>query len=264
MSRQRRRRGKLRRGRSLASQAQAKPPFPVSLLFNVRAFYVVALVVMVTGVAAGAIMSGNIGGGSSSTPTATPSAAETGTPVPPDDETIQVKTYDAEPELTIDSSKQYFATIETEKGDIRIELFADKAPRAVNSLVFLAGEGFYDGLAFFRVVPDFVAQAGDPRCRVEPGITCTGDAGPGYTLPLEENDLTHEAGAVAMAAAGEEINGSQFYVTLIDASYLDGRDSVFGKVVEGMDVLESLTAAEMYRPNSPTGDEIASITIEEA
>jgi cyclophilin family peptidyl-prolyl cis-trans isomerase len=263
VSRQRRRRGRLRRGPSLASQAQAKPPFPVSLLFNVRAFYIVALVIMVTAVAAGAIMSQySRGGGSAPTPTPVPTE-EGEDEIPPEDEPVQVSTYDAEPEMTIDPSKQYVAVIETEQGEIRIELFPDKAPQAVNSLVFLARDGFYDGLAFFRVIPGFVAQVGDPTCRQEPGVTCTGTGGPGYTLPLEENDLTHEAGAVAMGAAGGEISGSQFYIAYGDESYLDGRDTVIGKVAEGMDVVESLTEVEMHKPNSPAGDQIISISIEE-
>ena len=153
MGRERRRRGRLRRGPSLASEAKAKPPFPVSLLFNVRAFYIVALVIMVTAVAAGAIMSGNIGNTSTTTaPAATPVPDET--EAPPEAEPREVKTYDAEPELTIDPADEYAAVIRTEKGLIRIELFADKAPRTVNNFVFLARDGFYNDLTFHFVRPE--------------------------------------------------------------------------------------------------------------
>lgn len=267
MSRQRRRRGRLRRGPSLASQAQAKPPFPVSLLFNVRAFYIIALVVMVTAVAAGAIMSQNIrrGGTGTQAPTATPAEDETETGIPPEGEPREVKTYDAEPEMTIDPGKQYLAVIRTEKGPIRIELFPDKAPQTVNNFVFLAREGFYDGLTFFFVRPDLVAQAGDPTCTADPGVTCIGDYGPGYTLSAETNEEGHVVGTVAMAedTRTRNVHGSQFFIPLRDMPELDGRNIVFGRVIEGMDVVESLTPREWDDASAPPGDKILWVTIEE-
>ncbi|MDP2948956.1 MAG: peptidylprolyl isomerase [Chloroflexota bacterium] len=167
--------------------------------------------------------------------------------------------------MTIDSSKQYSVVIKTDKGDIRLQLFADQAPRAVNNFVFLAKDGFYDGLTFYSVLPGFVAQAGDPTCTESVEVTCTRSGGPGYFLPREGNDLQHDAGVVAMAAppGGEDINGSQFYVTYTPQLHLDGRDTVFGKVVEGTDVLESLTSRDARDPSAPPGDKILSVSIEE-
>lgn len=213
-------------------------------------------------------MSGTMrGGGSRAQATLTPTPAATGQAQEPtpEAEPYQAKTYSGPPEMTIDTSKQYFAVIETEKGDIRLELFADQAPQTVNNFVFLARDGFYDGLTFYRVMEGFVAQAGDPTCRGTAEVTCTGTGGPGYQLPKEENGLSHDAGAVAMAApqAGEELSGSQFYITYTSEPSLDGRDTVFGRVDQGMDVAESLTPRNPRDPNAPPGDKILSVTVEE-
>jgi cyclophilin family peptidyl-prolyl cis-trans isomerase len=222
----------------------------------------VALVIMVVSVAGGAFAANQTRKTSSATATPPPAEA-TETPVP--GEGRQGKKYDAEPEMTIDTAKKYTAVIKTDKGDIRLELFASEAPHAVNNFVFLARDGFFDGLTFFRVVPGFVAQAGDPTCTTDPTITCTGSGGPGYILTREDNGETHDAGVVAMAApqGGEEVSGSQFYITYAAEEYLDGRDTVFGKVVEGQDVLDSLVTTDPTVPGAPTGDKIDSITIEE-
>lgn len=162
--------------------------------------------------------------------------------------------YDAPPPMIIDTEKTYYATIETEKGDIRLLLFDDEAPMTVNNFVFLAREGFYDGCAFHRVIPGFVAQAGDP--------TGTGSGGPGYTFPDEFSpSLSHDsAGILSMANAGPDTNGSQFFITYAPQPHLDGRHSVFGKAIEGMEVLLSLTPRD---PDAPPGDEILTIVIEE-
>jgi len=233
-------------------------------LFEVKLFYWVALVIMVVSVAAGAFAANQTtNNNDSNTPTPTPAA---GTETPVESEGRQVKTYDAEPQVSIDTAKKYTATIEIEgKGDIRLELFASEAPRAVNNFVFLARDGFYDGLTFFRVVPGFVAQAGDPTCTTDPAVTCTGSGGPGYFLTREDSGELHEAGVLAMGApqGGEEISGSQFYITYAAQSHLDGRDTVFGRVVEGQDVLDSLTPRDPNDPAAQIGDEIVSITIEE-
>ena len=218
---------------------------------------------MVVSVAAGAFAANQTTNNSSTT--ATPPPAEA-TETPVEGEGRQVKTYDAEPQVSIDTAKKYTATIEIEgKGDIRLELFASEAPRAVNNFVFLARDGFYDGLSFFRVVPGFVAQAGDPTCTSDPAVTCMGSSGPGYFLTREDSGQVHEAGVLAMGApqGGEEISGSQFYITYAAQSHLDGRDTVFGRVVEGQDVLDSLAARDPNDPAAQTGDEIVSITIEE-
>ncbi len=161
------------------------------------------------------------------------------------------------PEMRLEPDKQYFATIETEKGDITIELFADKAPLAVNNFIFLAQEGWYDGVTFHRVIPGFMAQAGDP--------TGSGLGGPGYAFVNETNpDLRFDAaGVVAMANAGPDTNGSQFFITYGPQSHLDGNYTIFGKVISGMDVLESLNPRDpQQNPNQPPGDAILTVTIE--
>jgi cyclophilin family peptidyl-prolyl cis-trans isomerase len=168
------------------------------------------------------------------------------------EEPAAVKTYEAPPPMTIDPEKSYTAVIKTEKGDIRIELFAADAPQTVNNFVFLARDGFYDGVTFHRVIPDFMAQAGDP--------TGTGAGGPGYTIPDEFSERTHEAGVISMANTGEpNSGGSQFFITYTPQHHLDGHHSVFGRVVEGMEVVEAITPRES--PNEPPGDRILTIEI---
>ncbi len=162
------------------------------------------------------------------------------------------------PEMTIDPAKQYFATIQTEKGDIVVQLYADKSPLAVNNFIFLAKQGWYDGVTFHRVIPGFVAQAGDP--------TGTGLGGPGYAFANEtDNGLRFDdAGIVGMANAGPNTNGSQFFITYAPQPQLDGGYTVFGKVISGMDVVEALTPRDpAQNPNLPPGDRILDIVIEE-
>ena len=164
--------------------------------------------------------------------------------------------YTEPPPMTIDPAKQYIATIETEKGDIVVELFADKAPNTVNNFVFLAREGFYDNTTFHRVIADFMAQAGDP--------TGTGMGGSGYQFADEFHpDLTHDGpGILSMANSGANTNGSQFFITFVETPWLDGMHSVFGKVIEGMDVLFSISLRDPQTAVEP-GDLIKTITIEE-
>ena len=165
------------------------------------------------------------------------------------------KTYSAPPPMTIDTSKQYIATMETEKGNLVLELFASDVPTTVNNFVFLAREGFYDGTTFHRVILDFMAQGGDP--------TGTGGGGPGYAFPDEFSQHTHVAGALSMANAGPDTNGSQFFITYTPQHHLDGRHSVFGQLIEGMDVLEKLTPRDPSRNPDFEVDTIKRITIEE-
>jgi len=193
-----------------------------------------------------------------SPPAATSTAAPTSTAAETDEETSSMPEntdarngmYDAPPEMEIDPGKTYVATIVTEKGDIVVELDPDAAPRTVNNFVFLAREGFYDGLTFHRVEPNFVVQGGDPLG--------SGRGGPGYTVPAEI-ELEHAKGAIAMARQGDNVNperassGSQFYITLEETPHLDGAYTVFGQTVEGMDVVESIAQ----------GDGIETITISE-
>ncbi len=139
------------------------------------------------------------------------------------------------PPMVIDPAKQYTATITTTKGDVVIDLFPDKAPLTVNSFVFLAREGFFNNVAFHRVIKDFVAQSGDPLG--------TGMGGPGYTYANEISELKFDAeGVVGMANAGADTNGSQFFITYAAQPTLDGSYTVFGKVLQGMDVVTNLTA----------------------
>jgi len=167
--------------------------------------------------------------------------------------------WDKPPAMQIDPTKQYFATLKTEKGDIRIQLFADKAPQTVNNFVFLARQGFYDNITFHRVIPGFMAQTGDP--------TGTGSGGPGYTIPDEFTpELRHDQpGTVSMANKGQpNTGGSQFFITYGPALHLDGHHTVFGRVVEGMEVLEQLTERRPSQtPNAPPGDKLLSVEIEE-
>ena len=159
--------------------------------------------------------------------------------------TPERKTYSAPPSIIIDPGKQYTATIETKKGDLELELFAGDAPLTVNNFVFLAREGFYDGTTFHRVLPDFMAQGGDP--------TGTGMGGPGYNFADEFSQRTHGTGTLSMANAGPNTNGSQFFITYAPQPHLNGKHSVFGQLTEGTDVLQKLE----------NGDAIKRITIEE-
>jgi len=166
------------------------------------------------------------------------------------------KQWTTPPPLTIDPKKKYSATLHTEKGDIVLELFADKVPHTVNNFVFLAREGFYDGTIFHRVIADFMAQGGDP--------TGSGRGGPGYRFGDEFHPaLKHDKpGVLSMANAGPDTNGSQFFITHVPTPWLDHKHSVFGQVVEGMDVLLSIPPRDPLRPEYP-GVKIHHITITE-
>ena len=162
------------------------------------------------------------------------------------------------PPITVEMSKQYIATLHTEKGDIVLRLFADKAPLAVNSFVFLAQQGWFDNITFHRVLPGFMAQTGDP--------SGTGQGNPGYVFNNEYNPTLQfdEAGLAGMANSGPDTNGSQFFITYGPAPHLNGSYTVFGKVVSGMDVLEQLTPRDPQPGVSlPPGDKLISVTIEE-
>ncbi len=165
--------------------------------------------------------------------------------------------YASPPPVIIEPNKSYQATIVTEKGDIVLELYASRVPKTVNNFVFLAREGFYDGTTFHRVIPGFMAQAGDP--------TGTGTGGPGYAFADEfDATLRHDGpGVVSMANAGPDTNGSQFFVTFADAPWLDDIHAVFGRVIEGLDVLESLTPRDPQQNPAFAGDRIRTIIIQE-
>ena len=155
------------------------------------------------------------------------------------------KPYDAPPEQTIDPEKEYFARIKTDKGEIVAKLAAEKAPRTVNNFVFLAQEGFYDDVIFHRVIKNFMAQTGDP--------SGTGMGGPGYRFKDEFHpDLRHDGpGILSMANAGPNTNGSQFFITHKATPWLDDKHAVFGEVIEGMDVVNSIPARDPSDQQSP-------------
>ncbi len=166
--------------------------------------------------------------------------------------------YDAPPEMTIDPSKYYYATFKTAKGDIKAQLYADRAPLTVNSFVFLAREGFYNDTTFHRVLEEFMAQAGDP--------TGTGSGGPGYQFAdeFDPNLAFDAAGLLAMANAGAGTNGSQFFITLAPTEWLNNRHTIFGKVIEGMDVLNSLTMRDPNTAPDFEGDTLYTVIIDES
>ncbi len=168
-----------------------------------------------------------------------------------------LKQWSSAPAMTIDKSKQYFATVKMQKGgEFVIQLFPDKAPITVNSFVFLAQQHFYDGVTFHRVLPGFMAQGGDP--------TGTGTGGPGYEFVNENSDLTFDKpGVVAMANAGANTNGSQFFITFAPQPQLNGGYTIFGQVISGMDVVNGITPRDPQQNPSFTGDVIQSITIQE-
>jgi len=165
------------------------------------------------------------------------------------------KTYSAPPSMMLDTDKEYIATIETEKGDIVLELFASDVPVTVNNFVFLAREGFYDNTTFHRVIPDFMAQGGDP--------TGTGRGNPGYTFADEFTEHTHVTGALSMANSGSDTNGCQFFITYAPQHYLDNKHTVFGQLIEGMDVLQELAPRDPSQNPIFEGDKVIRITIEE-
>ena len=149
--------------------------------------------------------------------------------------------------MTIDPNKQYTATFKTSRGEIVCDLFAKDAPKTVNNFVFLAREKFYDGTVFHRVLANFMIQGGDP--------TGTGRGGPGYQFEDEFNDNKVVRGALAMANAGPNTNGSQFFIVTTEAaSWLDGKHTVFGRVTDGMDVVDAISALETDARDRPRGD----------
>ncbi|GAB4561295.1 MAG: peptidylprolyl isomerase [Anaerolineales bacterium] len=169
----------------------------------------------------------------------------------------EMKQWNTPPAMQINPKKKYTATISTDKGDMVLELFADKAPVTVNNFVFLAREGFYDGTIFHRVIADFMAQGGDP--------TGSGRGGPGYRFQDEFHpSLRHnKPGILSMANAGPSTNGSQFFITHVPTPWLDNKHSVFGQITSGMEVLMSIPPRDPMRPEYP-GVKINAVTITES
>lgn len=163
--------------------------------------------------------------------------------------------YSSAPEILIDTTAKYFATVKMANGgEFKIELFAEKAPITVNSFVFLTCKGFFNGLTFHRVLEGFMAQGGDP--------TGSGMGGPGYEFVNEYSDLTFDKpGILAMANAGPDTNGSQFFITFGPAEWLNGGYTIFGQVVSGMEVVNALTLRDPQQNPSFIGDAMESVTI---
>lgn len=157
------------------------------------------------------------------------------------------KEWNSPPELTIDQDQVYLVDLRTSRGMIELELYPEHAPRTVNNFIFLAREKFYDGVTYHRVIDNFMIQGGDP--------TGTGRGGPGYRFEdeLEGNPLRHEAGVISMANAGPNTNGSQFFITHAPQPHLDGKHTVFGKLIEGQDVVDSIQQ----------GDKIISVDVDQ-
>ncbi len=265
---QKQRRRKVYRPGELSGDFQSiKPKGAFRIFTNYKLFAVIGAVVLIGGLGLSAY-AGGLGGSSSSNGVrgqgvikTTPEASGTSTT----GAQTTIKQYQAPPPMSIDPTKTYTATITTEKGDVKIELLAKEAPETVNNFVFLAKDGFYNGVSFYRVVADkngdlHFAQAGDP--------TGTGSGGPGYDLPAEQTNEPFAAGVLAMAKpneAGAPNNGSQFFFTLRDEPTLDGKYTVFGKVVAGLDVLKSLQPRDAQTQKDPApGTKIESVTITES
>ncbi len=161
---------------------------------------------------------------------------------------MALKQWDTPPPMQIDPAKSYRVALETDRGVIELELHAQHAPMTVNNFVFLARQGFYDGITFHRVIADFMIQGGDP--------TGTGRGGPGYRFEDEfkGNPLRHEKGVISMANAGPDTNGSQFFITHSPQPHLDGRHTVFGKVTAGQPAVDAIRQ----------GDRIIRVTIQES
>src|SRR5581483_1423348 len=243
---QRRRRQKVYREGEL-SASDLKPRGAFKVFSNYKLFAIIGAIVMVGGLGFTALISNTRASKPSPRGSgvirSTPEAGSTSTT----GASSQIKQYDAAPASTIDPTKTYTAVIKTEAGDIRVQLLPQQAPMTVNNFVFLAQDGFYNGVTFHRVIADdsgkvHFAQAGDP--------TGTGTGGPGYTLPVEAAAQSNfdQPGILAMAKppeAGAENNGSQFFITLDAEPTFDGKFTAFGKVIDGLDVLEK------FQPRDP-------------
>ena len=161
--------------------------------------------------------------------------------------------YAKAPAMSIDPKKLYTADMDTTQGKIKIQLFPKKAPKTVNNFVFLARDGYYDGVTFHRVIPGFMAQCGDP--------TGTGSGGPGYEFEDEFSDLKHVQGSLSMANRGPGTNGSQFFICYAPQSHLNNRHTVFGQVMEGMEFVVKLRERDPQRGGA--ADKIVKMTVTE-
>jgi peptidylprolyl isomerase len=245
-------------------------PGPLKLLSNRKLFFVLAALAGFAMVASLLLSALGYGGGSSDAPMqgnqapdipiSTPDPSGSPTPVPTN--APVVKRYTEAPAITIDTSKTYTATVTTSKGDIQIELYPEAAPQTVNAFVFLAQEGYYDGTPFMELIKaedgsKFYTQTGDP--------TATGLGTPGFSIPKEITDEAFDRGAVGMGGTATNSNGGQFFISFGDFPALDGKYTIFGQVVSGLDVLDDLSLYDLTSDGDRSpGDAIESITITES
>ncbi len=154
------------------------------------------------------------------------------------------KQWENPPVLTIDEDRVYLVKLETTKGEVQLELYPEHAPKTVNNFVFLVKEAFYDGISFHRVIDNFMVQGGDP--------TGSGMGGPGYKFEdeLSGNPLKHGSKVISMANSGPNTNGSQFFITHLPQPHLDGKHTVFGKVIQGEDVVDSIQQGDLINEAS--------------
>jgi cyclophilin family peptidyl-prolyl cis-trans isomerase len=245
-------------------------PGPLAIMTNRKVFIVVG--VLFAAVIVLSLMPGVITGGTGDTgpvrqaneledapheaaPDGTVTPGSSATPVAP-----QTKRYTAAPPMTIDLTKTYLATLKTAKGEVQIELYPSVAPEAVNAFVFLANDGYYNGTPFMELARNsdgskFYAQAGDP--------TATGLGTPGFSIKKEQTSRPFSRGAVGMGGSAENSNGGQFFISFGDYAALNGKYTIFGQVVAGMDVVERLSLLEVSGGRgSGASDKIESITVE--
>ena len=229
---------------------------------SVRQMFIVGIAGLALGLAAAC--GGDDEPAPQATPVATPVATSTPAPTPAPTQTMQQteerpevmsKSYSSYPDMVIDTGNEYTATMETSKGTIVLELFASEAPKAVNNFVFLAREGFYDGVIFHRVISGFMIQGGDP--------TGTGMSGPGYRFDDEPVNRRYLAGTLAMANAGPNTNGSQFFIMHKNFN-LPPNYTIFGFASEGQNVVDAIATTPTSATDRPLEDVyIISVTIEE-
>ena len=218
---------------------RTKLPFPVNILLNTKVAYVSFIIIMIASM--GLVGFAGFSGGKSNPP---PVEA----PTSPEPTGPQADSFPEGPAPVINATTPHVAVISTNKGDIKVDLATD-TPSAVNSFAFLAGNGFYNGTAFFYVNHDYFAQGGDPKCAPDKDALCTGTGGPDYTLPIENGALGHDEWVIVAPATGDSqnVHGSQFRILYKGDPRLNGTETVFGKVTDpaSQEILASLDPFEL-------------------